>query len=78
MNDWVEIGVFAPGEKSDQPLYRQKHRLRSGQQTITVTVPRKPARAGIDPYNLLIDLEAENNTKKVQIGGIDEGPPSLI
>ena len=24
---------------------------------ITVTVPRKPARAGIDPYHLLIDLE---------------------
>ena len=48
MDDWVEIGVFGEGEP-----YREKHRIRSGQQTITVTVPRKPTRAGIDPQNLL-------------------------
>jgi len=29
------------------------HRIRSGDQTITVTVPREPALAGIDPYHLL-------------------------
>jgi hypothetical protein len=33
------------------------HRIRSGQQTFTVTVPRKPVLAGIDPYHLL-DWEA--------------------
>ncbi len=52
MNDWVEIGVFAPageGEESGRPLYVQMHRIRSGEQTVTVTVPRKPARTGIDP-----------------------------
>lgn len=31
----------------------QKHRIRAGRQTITVTVPRKPVLAGIDPYHLL-------------------------
>jgi ABC-2 type transport system permease protein len=33
------------------------HRVRSGQQTISVTVPRQPSDAGIDPCVVLIDLE---------------------
>jgi hypothetical protein len=68
MDDWVEVGVFAPAEKgqpSDQPLYLQKHRLRSGPQTITVPVPRKPTRAGLDPHHLLIDLRMEDNLKDI-------------
>ena len=63
MNEWVEIGVFAaaePGEILGKPLYVQKHRIRSGKQTITVTVPSKPARAGIDPYHLLDWEEGDN------------------
>lgn len=70
MNDWVEVGAFAPAEKGDKlgkPLYVQKHRIRSGKQTITVTVPLQPARAGIDPNHLLIDLKMNNNIEKVQI-----------
>jgi hypothetical protein len=62
MDDWVEIGVF--GEREP---YVRKHRIHSGQQTITVTVPRKPTRAGIDPENLLIDLDTEDNIKDVKI-----------
>lgn len=71
MNDWVEVGVFAPVENvetSGKPLYVRKHRVRSGKQTVTVTVPRKPARAGIDPYHLLIDLETDDNIEEVKIG----------
>ncbi|HWN44392.1 MAG TPA: hypothetical protein VNW71_19365, partial [Thermoanaerobaculia bacterium] len=64
MNDLVEVGVF----ENVEPLYVQKHRVRSGKQTVTVTVPRKPARAGIDPYHLLIDLETDDNIEEVKIG----------
>jgi ABC-2 type transport system permease protein len=39
----------------------------SGKQSITVTVPHKPTRAGIDPYHLLIDLTTGDNLKKVKI-----------
>jgi hypothetical protein len=70
MNDWVEIGVFAPAGKGKAPagpLYLQKHRIRSGKQTITLTVPAQPARAGIDPNHLLIDLEMDDNTRKVKL-----------
>ncbi|HEX6292488.1 MAG TPA: M1 family aminopeptidase [Herpetosiphonaceae bacterium] len=69
MDDFVEIGVFAAGEGDGlgAPLYLKRHRIRSGQQTITVTVPREPAYAGIDPYHLLIDLEMDNNIEEVKI-----------
>lgn len=68
MDDWVEIGVFAPaeGERLGEPLHLEKHRLRSGGQSITVTVPRKPARAGIDPYHLLIERDREDNSREVE------------
>ncbi len=63
MDDWIEVGVFDEGEP-----YLQKHRIGSGKQTITVTVPQKPARAGIDPRHLLSDLgETDNNIKAVKI-----------
>jgi ABC-2 type transport system permease protein len=64
MDEWVQIGVFAPGADGDElgaPLYAQMHRIRSGEQTITVTVERRPALAGIDPYHLLDWEEREDD-----------------
>jgi hypothetical protein len=64
MNDLVQIGVFArdPGA----PLYLRMHRIRPGRQRITVIVPREPARAGIDPRNLLIDVTPDDNVAQVK------------
>lgn len=70
MDDWVPIGVFAPtgqGAEFGETLHQQLHRIRSGKQTIMVTVPRKPADAGIDPYHLLIDLEPFDNVEEVEV-----------
>jgi ABC-2 type transport system permease protein len=71
MDEWVEVGIFAPtkeqGADFGKTLYMQKHRIRSGEQTITVTVSSKPSDAGIDPYHLLIDLERFDNVEKVKI-----------
>jgi ABC-type transport system involved in multi-copper enzyme maturation permease subunit len=70
MNEWVELGVFAPTQEQaahfGETLYLQKHRIRSGRQTITVRVPRKPADAGIDPYHLLPDPERFDNVERVK------------
>jgi len=68
MDDLVEIGVFgAPGNNDDlgPPLYLTRHRIRSGKQTIRVTVPREPSRAGIDPHHWLVDLEGGDNVVSV-------------
>ncbi|HYH79199.1 MAG TPA: hypothetical protein VEX86_05360 [Longimicrobium sp.] len=67
MNDLVEIGVFASAADGGrgEALYRRMHRVRPGRQRITVTVPRKPARAGIDPRSLLIDVKGDDNVVEV-------------
>ncbi len=68
-DDWIEIGVYAPAAEDGKPgrlLYLQKHRIRSNRQLITVTVPQKPARAGIDPRHLLIDWKMSDNTEAVK------------
>lgn len=67
MNDLIEVGVFAAAEDGalGRLLYLRMHRVRSGEQRITVTVPEKPARAGIDPRGLLIDVEATDNLKEI-------------
>jgi ABC-2 type transport system permease protein len=68
MDDNVEVGVFAgpvldgsPGEM----LYLRQHRIRSGKQTIVLTVPRLPTRAGVDPYHKLIERERDDNVAEV-------------
>ncbi|MEO6037344.1 MAG: M1 family aminopeptidase, partial [Saprospiraceae bacterium] len=72
MNDYIDIGIFAEdkteanGRKLTQPLYLQKHRLSNGEHTIVLTVPGKPVRAGIDPYNKLIDRVPEDNRVEVE------------
>lgn len=66
MDDWVEIGVYdSTGDSASEPLYLKMHRIRPGEQTIEVTVPAEPGRAGIDPRHLLIDAEPDNNVTSV-------------
>lgn len=67
MDDMVEIGVFAPGEERlGEALHLERHRIRSGSQTIRVTVPREPARAGVDPYRRMIDRNRDDNVVDVE------------
>jgi aminopeptidase N len=66
----IEIGVFAasPGDGKDgKPLYLAKRTLPDGDSTLTVTVDGKPAMAGIDPYNELIDKVSDDNRRAVTI-----------
>ncbi|MBJ6110337.1 ABC transporter permease [Hymenobacter sp. BT523] len=68
LKEWVEIGAFAPADKGKEDgkrIYRQKHLIKSGQQTIVFTVPYRPAKAGVDPRQLLIEWNVEDNSKAV-------------
>ena len=67
MDDLVEVGVFAAAEDGGAgvPMYLRMHRVRSGEQRITVTVPKEPGRAGVDPRNLLIDVKTDDNLKEM-------------
>jgi hypothetical protein len=83
MNDWIDIGVFEkapdkPNPKIDAkvgvPLLLEKHKIKSGPQTIRVLVDRKPYRAGIDPLHKLIDRITTDNTVGVRVRS--SSPPS--
>jgi len=69
-DELFDIGVFTaePGKKGFTPkdvLAFQTVPVRSGQQTVTLTVARPPKFAGIDPYNKEIDRNSEDNVVKV-------------
>jgi hypothetical protein len=69
MDDWVVVGVFAPTGRADAPaapLVAERQRIRSGPQTIVMTVPQRPASVGLDPDHLLIDLEPDDNVAAVE------------
>jgi aminopeptidase N len=66
----VDVGVFTaePGKKAfsaKDVLYMQRHPVKSGTQTFTVTVDKKPLYAGVDPYNKRIDRNSDDNDIKV-------------
>lgn len=66
MNDLVDVGVFAEakrGARIGEPLSIRRMRVKSGTARYEFLVRTKPARAGIDPYNLLIDRNPGDNTR---------------
>ncbi|HLW83622.1 MAG TPA: ABC transporter permease [Candidatus Sulfotelmatobacter sp.] len=61
LNDYIEIGVFSGKKDEEKPLYLKKEKFTEGHKTFQVVVDQKPTLAGIDPYNKLIDRNADDN-----------------
>ncbi len=61
LNDYVDIGVFSGKKDHEQPLYLKKEKITQEKQTFEVVVDQMPTRAGIDPYNKLIDRIPDDN-----------------
>ena len=63
----IEIGVFGEDDRNEQgikemnPLYLQKTWLTPGEHVIELLVDEVPVKAGIDPYNKLIDRISDDN-----------------
>jgi ABC-type transport system involved in multi-copper enzyme maturation permease subunit len=62
MADLIELAVF---DADGRALYRQPHRIRSGEQTVTVVVTGQPASAGLDPDHELLDRKPGDNVSGV-------------
>ena len=62
LDEAIDIGVF---DGADAPLLLRKMRIRSGVSRLELLVDGRPARAGIDPLNKLIDRAPEDNTINV-------------
>jgi ABC-2 type transport system permease protein len=61
LNDYIDIGVFTGEKDHEKPLSLKKEKLTQEHQTFEIIVDQKPTRAGIDPYNKLIDRTADDN-----------------
>jgi ABC-2 type transport system permease protein len=61
MADYIDIGVFSGPRNEEKPLSLKREKLTQERQTFTVIVDREPTRAGIDPYNKLIDRISDDN-----------------
>jgi hypothetical protein len=59
--DYIEIGVFSGKKDEEKPLYLERKKFTQERQVFTLLVDEKPTRAGIDPYNKLIDRIADDN-----------------
>ena len=62
LGDWIDVGVLA---KDDKVLFLEKRRITQPLQTFEIVVSEKPERAGIDPFNKMIDRNPKDNTKSL-------------
>jgi aminopeptidase N len=70
MSETLDIGAFdvepgQPGYDLGKVIAVQKQAIRSGAQTVSLVVSRPPRFAGVDPFNELIDRNAEATVTKV-------------
>ncbi|WP_439128846.1 M1 family aminopeptidase [Polaribacter sp.] len=69
----IEIAVFDSDTKNEMgmttkvPLILEKRWIEPGTSTFTFTTDRLPIKAGIDPYNKLIDRIPDDNLKNVEL-----------
>jgi aminopeptidase N len=71
LDEPFDIGVFTaePGKKdfnAESVLLFERRPIRTGKQTITLTVDKQPKFAGVDPYNKRIDRNSDDNVKRVE------------
>ena len=56
--DWIDIGVL---DAKGKPLYLEKHKIERHETEFTIVVDGVPAKAGIDPFNKLVDRKPDDN-----------------
>jgi len=67
IHDYVDVGVFSGKKGEETPLSVRKEKITGGQQTFEFVVKELPTRAGIDPYNKLIDRNLDDNSMDVTV-----------
>jgi len=67
IHDLIDVGVFSGKKDEEQPLAVRKEKITGGTQTFEFVVKTQPTRAGIDPYNKLIDRNLDDNSMDVTV-----------
>jgi aminopeptidase N len=83
LDDFLDIGVFGAKGKDTPPegkiLALEKRHITKGEDTIEFVVDEQPVKAGIDPFNKMIDRNPDNNLVAAEQGApgrIPEETPS--
>jgi ABC-2 type transport system permease protein len=61
LNDYIDVGVFSGKKDEEKPLYLKKEKFTQEHNSFEIIVDQMPTRAGIDPYNKLVDRIADDN-----------------
>ncbi|CAN7283481.1 ABC transporter permease/M1 family aminopeptidase [Duganella sp. LjRoot269] len=64
LKDWIDIGI---DDKDGNSLYRERKLIERKDNLYTVIVSGRPAKAGIDPDNKLIDRKPDDNLINVEL-----------
>jgi len=72
MSEPIDVGLFTlePGKKgfgADKVIALERRTIRSGTQTLTFVTRVAPRVAGVDPYNIVIDRNGDDNLAKVEM-----------
>jgi ABC-type transport system involved in multi-copper enzyme maturation permease subunit len=77
LDDFLDIGVFGAKGKDTPPegkvLALEKRHVTKGEDTIEFVVDEQPVKAGIDPFNKMIDRNPDNN-----LVAAEQGAPGKI
>ena len=67
LTDYIDVGIFGieevDGKEEEKVLYLKKHRITEIENKWTITVDTEPKEVGIDPYNILIDRNSDDNRR---------------
>jgi ABC-2 type transport system permease protein len=65
LHDLIDVGVFSGKKGEEKPLALRKEWINGARQSFEFMVKEQPTRAGIDPYNKLIDRNGDDNTMDI-------------
>jgi ABC-2 type transport system permease protein len=65
LHDLIDVGVFSGKKDEEKPLALRKEWINGERQSFDFVVKDRPTRAGIDPYNKLIDRNGDDNSMEV-------------
>ena len=63
LDDLIDVGVL---DDQGRPLALERKRIQTSPATFTFEVDKRPAKAGIDPFNKLIDRRPNDNVIRVE------------
>ncbi len=71
LEDWIEVGAYVErededGETRDVPLLLERRRFDGSETQVTLVTDERPDFVGIDPRNLLIDRDPDDNRRSVE------------